>query len=1661
MAPFLKTERGYIALLTSIILSAMLFGITMTANSSGVFARFDALNSEYKRVALGLAESCQNAALLRMSQNYTYAPAGVGDSVDVGNGNHCTIESVTYGAEDPVTHQKNATTITSASYQHAYSSITTAALVHNPAISVANGILFIVTQVVNNNGGSETENKFTISIPGGTPNGFPGEAQGKVVTIPAHTPYSASESNTLGGGYTSAAGAGCSSVTGLDPGEVRTCVLTEDDLPTTGTISVIADVINNNGGTNTVANFPLYIGATQVVSGVPNTLPPGSYNVTGATVAGYHITTLNGYCGSPASPNLAVGNNRTCIITYDDDVPPAPSCADTVMIFDRTGSMSSTDLTSEHTAGSALMALYTNLTPHPQVGVGSFGAYPNNATLPAGAASVPANGQLNSIYTNVLTALGQITGSNSGVGSDLSAAINVGNAELNGPRHDPTKAKVLLLVSDGNPNKPTGSSNASTGFFSPTANAQNTATDWWSNPTNAYGNGGGDAATTTTPGGRHRFFNFNLPAIPATATNIGIEMKADAWASANSVPTNSSNLPPTALGPSTAWNPNTGTDVSAVSTNDSSTSYILPDPQQETFTFANPSPVVPANATNISVTVHAVALGSGSTLQLMEENAGGTQVFDPTTHALTAAYVDYSYPFPTMPNGSPWTPTEVNGWTTRFGVQNVSGNTARVTQMSVVVGYTIPIASNVQKAPSVAMAAPNNQWTSPNNGFVSDNVYVADTTNGHQQGYGNFGFAIPAGASITGIQITTEAKVAGSVAPTNSGTLYPTNDGNYTQWGTGDWSSVDEAGAPSCSSSDYVSTGTSNNRYSFTLNLGSIPDGSTINSITITPSDRADTTNGGTYKTFIRVNGINTDGATLTTTSNAGCTTRPVQTLTPAVTVKGAGTTIEIGVLKVNSGGATNNTVRVGAVNAIINFTPPATGSVAVSLSSNNGGSWTGGKSVTLDTAESVDIPAGNSPADLWGRGWAPTDFNNGNFALRVTNNSTTGTTVSLDQVTVQVFYTTSSPGTTPNLPPTALGPSTAWNPNTGTDVSAVSTNDSSTSYILPDPQQETFTFANPSPVVPANATNISVTVHAVALGSGSTLQLMEENAGGTQVFDPTTHALTAAYVDYSYPFPTMPNGSPWTPTEVNGWTTRFGVQNVSGNTARVTQMSVVVNYNAVGGTACQLGVSLSWDGGTTWTSGATNPTRTQTLTNTETTYTLGGTADTWTRTWAPGDFVNGKFMARVHAIDPGAGCDASAVDHLDWLRAQVDYTIATDPTQMAIAASDAAKLGPDGIAGTADDTEIFTIYYSSDGTGIPDLLAQLASGTHVYPGHQPGSYNDPGGTVNGSIGPIAPIVTTSPSQFATPANAYTSNNQYATDTTNGHQQGYAGFAFPALPPNATVNGVEIDTEAKSTDNSGCQVGAEVSADGGTTWTNAGNKFTITSSNDQTYTLGGLVTTWGRSWTAADFAAGKFAVRLQYIDPGNACTNGSTLSVDQVQAKAYYTVITENSDGDDFFISPNSTDMTDIFHFIGAQVCPAALNPPVIITPTTATINVATNVVNDNLGTSQCSPQVPTGAFTMNVNTPPTLNPSITSFTCVAPPGVAVTVDPGNYSIDEGVVGAYAKTLGIDCSSGTAGAITAGEIRTCVITNDDLPPPPPPPPPPPTNIDPGLWEENP
>ena len=88
------------------------------------------------------------------------------------------------------------------------------------------------------------------------------------------------------------------------------------------TINVVKTVINDNGKTKVVADFPLFVNGTQVVSGVTNSfVAPATYTVTETADADY-TKTFSGDCDANGNVSLALGESKFCIVINDDIAPP-------------------------------------------------------------------------------------------------------------------------------------------------------------------------------------------------------------------------------------------------------------------------------------------------------------------------------------------------------------------------------------------------------------------------------------------------------------------------------------------------------------------------------------------------------------------------------------------------------------------------------------------------------------------------------------------------------------------------------------------------------------------------------------------------------------------------------------------------------------------------------------------------------------------------------------------------------------------------------------------------------------------------------------------------------------------------------------------------------------------------------------------------------------------------------------------------------------------------------------------------------------------------------------------------------------------------------------------------------------------------------------------
>ncbi len=105
-----------------------------------------------------------------------------------------------------------------------------------------------------------------------------------------------------------------------------------------GTITVVKLVINDNGGTKTISDFPLFVNGMPVVSGVGNAFPAPAPAYTITETNNFNYTqTFSGDCDANGQLNLNARSQAFCIITNNDIgspavVPPVPPLIDLVKV---------------------------------------------------------------------------------------------------------------------------------------------------------------------------------------------------------------------------------------------------------------------------------------------------------------------------------------------------------------------------------------------------------------------------------------------------------------------------------------------------------------------------------------------------------------------------------------------------------------------------------------------------------------------------------------------------------------------------------------------------------------------------------------------------------------------------------------------------------------------------------------------------------------------------------------------------------------------------------------------------------------------------------------------------------------------------------------------------------------------------------------------------------------------------------------------------------------------------------------------------------------------------------------------------------------------------------------------------------------------------------
>lgn len=691
------SHGGYIALMATVIISLLLLVMVAREGFAGWYARFTILGIEAKEQASALAEGCADQALVSLITDPTF----VGGATSTTEGGVCHIFPI--GFDQPA--EGLVTIRTQAEVRGSYAnleltmdmnSVHVGAVPSNPIY----GTLVVYTHVINDNGGGNEADDFTVSVPTAVQpaqQSFSGTEGGMAVTV-APGAYSAGQISVAG--YQTDTSPGCAGT--IAAGEIKACVITNNDVSTT--LTVIANIVNDDSGTTTLSQIPLSIDGVVRTAGMPYTLSAGAHMASAPAIAGYTASTWGYECSSSGSVTLNVGDNKTCIITYNDDPPPSPICADTIMMLDRTGSMfwdTSNSfnwvarpqwMADEKNAAKGLISLFGQLSPHPKIGIGRLS---DDSRV-----SADIFAPLSADYTNLVPlidgtllyngqqALRDLTTFLFGhvplqyARTNLFDAISVADAELNGPNHSLGKKKVVILLSDGVANLPSGSD---------------------------------DVDVTLAPSG------------------IGVQ---DSWAA------------------------NVGTKKDAVAGNDSDTTYVTASIPAQTFGLQNST--LPAGASNISVSLHMVGkAGVGSAaLQLVAEN-GSSFVSQGSNISLGSSYATSTWVMNTNPiTGGGWQASDIANWgTLKFGVLNTSTGSAvpRLTQLYASVGYNTSTAAT-PRLPLTAGSSSSDDWSNPTRALTNDGQYATETSDGDRHRFSNFGFSVPANATIAGIQVDVEAK---------------------------------------------------------------------------------------------------------------------------------------------------------------------------------------------------------------------------------------------------------------------------------------------------------------------------------------------------------------------------------------------------------------------------------------------------------------------------------------------------------------------------------------------------------------------------------------------------------------------------------------------------------------------------------------------------------------------------------------------------------------------------------------------------------------------------------------------------------------------------------------------------------------------------------------
>ncbi|WP_139187839.1 OmpA family protein [Pseudoxanthomonas sp. CF385] len=188
--------------------------------------------------------------------------------------------------------------------------------------------LTLVKTVINDNGGTATISNFPLTATGPTTiTGVSGSAAVTNASVNAGV-YTLSEVTAAGytaGSWSCTAGTLSGNQLTLANGQSASCSITNNDQA--ATLTLVKTVINDNGGTATISNFPLTATGPTTITGVSGaaavtnaSVNAGVYTLSEVTAAGYTAGSWSCTAGTLSGNQLTLSNGQSasCSITNND-----------------------------------------------------------------------------------------------------------------------------------------------------------------------------------------------------------------------------------------------------------------------------------------------------------------------------------------------------------------------------------------------------------------------------------------------------------------------------------------------------------------------------------------------------------------------------------------------------------------------------------------------------------------------------------------------------------------------------------------------------------------------------------------------------------------------------------------------------------------------------------------------------------------------------------------------------------------------------------------------------------------------------------------------------------------------------------------------------------------------------------------------------------------------------------------------------------------------------------------------------------------------------------------------------------------------------------------------------------------------------------------------